>query len=79
MPVLSPSMAIQALFKGKERGSYVLLLLLLIVLIAITLYLSDLSMRRIEQEIPKVGEVISPVPVSPPAVFNHYSPSQKHH
>ena len=72
-------MSISTLFKVKELGSYVLLLLLLIVLIAITLYLSDLRIKRIEQEIPKVGEVISPVPVFPSSIFLHNCTSQKHH
>gem|GEM_PF-6006911 len=69
-------MSIQALFNWKERGSYLLILVLLIVLMAITMYLSDLKMKRIHREIPKIGELISTVPDLHPTVFYNHTTSK---
>jgi len=51
-------MSIQAFFNWKERKSYLLILILLIILMVITIYFSELKIKSIHQEIPKIGEVI---------------------
>lgn len=48
-------MSIPSFMNWKERKSYLLILILLILLMVITIYLSDLKIKHIHQELPKIG------------------------
>jgi len=55
-------MQMGGIFNWKSARGYLLILAILIALILITIYLSQLQIQKISQEIPTIGSVISLLP-----------------
>lgn len=60
--LLSLPMQMGGTFNWKSARGYIVILAILIVLILLTVYVSQLQIQRISQEIPLIGGVISFLP-----------------